>query len=111
VSLIRQIQIFLSGPSLVHRAAVRNTFHTPTKQEYAMFHAQASALRSSELEDRSAPRLPQRRATLFCRRQRGAQGGGGLYWCGDSPDGREFSVAQAVSELTSKQTRNIFVTW
>jgi cytidine deaminase len=42
-----------------------NTFHTPTRQEYAMFHAQAAALRSAEPADKSVPPLHLKKATLF----------------------------------------------
>ena len=89
-----------------------NTFHTPTKQEYAMFHAQASALRSSEPGRQVGAAIATDEGDII---SVGAnevpKAGGGLYWCGDVPDGREFSVAQAVSEphleSNQKHIRNL----
>ncbi|MGH9517685.1 MAG: anti-phage dCTP deaminase [Terriglobales bacterium] len=76
-----------------------NTFHTPTRQEYAMFHAQASALRSSEPGRQVGAAIATDEGDIV---SVGAnevpKAGGGLYWCGDTPDAREFSIAQAVSE-------------
>ncbi|HWY19681.1 MAG TPA: anti-phage dCTP deaminase [Candidatus Acidoferrum sp.] len=77
-----------------------NTFHTPTRQEYAMFHAQASALRSAEPGRQVGAAIATEEGDII---SVGAnevpKAGGGLYWCGDVPDGREFSVAESSSEL------------
>lgn len=72
-----------------------NTFHTPTRDEYGMFHAKAAALRSAE---------PGRQVGAAVATEQGdivavgvnevPKAHGGLYWCGDNPDGREFNVAQ-----------------
>jgi deoxycytidylate deaminase len=89
-----------------------NTFHTPTRHEYGMFHARAAALRSAE---------PGRQVGAAIATQEGdivavgvndvPKAGGGLYWCGDNPDGREFSRAQESSdeytESNQKQIRNL----
>ncbi len=76
-----------------------NTFHTPTRQEYAMFHARASALRSAEPGRQVGAAIATDEDDII---SVGAnevpKAGGGLYWCGDAPDGREFSVAQSSSE-------------
>jgi cytidine deaminase len=67
-------------------------FHTPTREEYAMFHAQAAALRSSELGRQVGAAIATSDGdiiTVGCNEV--PKAGGGLYWCGDSPDNREFS--------------------
>jgi deoxycytidylate deaminase len=84
-----------------------NTFHTPTRDEYCMFHAQAAALRSAE---------PGRQVGAAIATQEGdivavgvndvPKAGGGLYWCGDNPDGREFRRAQESSEDYKESNHN-----
>ena len=66
-------------------------FHTPTKDEYAMFHAQAAALRSAELGRQVGSAIATRNGDIVavgCNEV--PKAGGGLYWYGDSPDKREF---------------------
>jgi cytidine deaminase len=66
-------------------------FHTPTRDEYGMFHAQAAALRSSELGRQVGVAIATREGDIIsvgCNEV--PKAGGGLYWCGDSPDNREF---------------------
>jgi deoxycytidylate deaminase len=89
-----------------------NTFHTPTKDEYGMFHARAAALRSAE---------PGRQVGAAVATLQGdivsvgvnevPSAGGGLYWCGDKPDGREFNWVQQPGndyvESNYKQIRNL----
>lgn len=68
-----------------------NTFHTPTKAEYAMFHAHAAALRSSELGRQVGAAIATRDGDIVavgCNEV--PKSGGGLYWCEDKPDKREF---------------------
>ena len=108
-----------TNPDLLKRSVSRfiellfgNTFHTPTKQEYAMFHAQASALRSSEPGRQVGAAIATEEGDIISvGTNEVPKAGGGLYWCGDSPDGREFSVAQAVSEpyveSNQKHIRNL----
>jgi deoxycytidylate deaminase len=76
-----------------------NTFHTPTRQEYAMFHARAAALRSAEPGRQvGAAIATQEDDIISVGANEVPKAGGGLYWCGDAPDGREFSAAQSSSE-------------
>jgi deoxycytidylate deaminase len=89
-----------------------NTFHTPTRDEYGMFHAQAAALRSAE---------PGRQVGAAVATGHGdivtvgvnevPKAGGGLYWCEDNPDGREFKSAQESGndfwESNNRQIRNL----
>jgi deoxycytidylate deaminase len=89
-----------------------NTFHTPTKDEYGMFHAQAAALRSAEpgRQVGAAVATPQGDiVAVGVNEVPSAEGG--LYWCGDDPDGREFNWAQQSGndcvESNHKQIRNL----
>ncbi len=89
-----------------------NTFHTPTRNEYGMFHAQAAALRSAE---------PGRQVGAAVATEQGdivavgvndvPRADGGLYWCGDQPDGREFNAVQQSGndyiESNQRQIRNL----
>ncbi len=57
-------------------------FHTPTREEYAMFHAQAAALRSSELGRQVGASISTAEGdiiTVGCNEV--PKAGGGLYWC------------------------------
>ena len=68
-----------------------NTFHTPTKAEYAMFHAHAAALRSAELGRQVGAAIATRDGDIVavgCNEV--PKAGGGMYWCDDKPDKREF---------------------
>lgn len=68
-----------------------NTFHTPTRSEYGMFHAQASALRSAELGRQvGAAVLTEEGDVVAVGTNEVPKAGGGLYWAGDEPDRREF---------------------
>jgi cytidine deaminase len=86
-----------------------DTFHTPTRDEYGMFHAQAAALRSAE---------PGRQVGAAVATEQGdivavgvnevPRAGGGLYWWGDEPDGREFkSVQQSGNDFIESNQRQI----
>jgi cytidine deaminase len=81
----------------------------PTTDEYGMFHARAAALRSAE---------PGRQVGAAVATEQGdivsvgvnevPKAGGGLYWCGDSPDGREFrSVQESGADLVESNYRQI----
>lgn len=68
-----------------------NTFHTPTRDEQGIFCAHAAAMRSESLARQVGAAL--------CREDGSVIGlgtndvpkfGGGLYWSGDSPDGRDY---------------------
>jgi deoxycytidylate deaminase len=68
-------------------------FHTPTREEYGMFHAQATALRSAELGRQVGAAIATSEGDIIavgCNEV--PKAGGGLYWCGDSPDKREFHL-------------------
>ncbi len=70
-----------------------NTFHTPTREESGMFHAHAAALRSAELGRQVGCSVANRDGDIIavgCNEV--PKAGGGLYWCGDKPDRREFRL-------------------
>jgi deoxycytidylate deaminase len=68
-----------------------NTFQTPTKAEYAIFHAQAAALRSAELGRQVGAAISTEEGDIVAvGTNEVPKAGGGLYWCDDRPDRREF---------------------
>lgn len=79
-SLTRFIELVLGHP-----------FHTPTREEYGMFHAQAAGLRSAELGRQVGAAIATAEGDIIavgCNEV--PKAGGGLYWFGDKPDNREF---------------------
>lgn len=82
-----------------------NTFHTPSKREYGMFMAHAAALRSSELGRQVGAAIVDDEGEVVavgCNEV--PKAGGGLYWCEDKPDKREFHNAVDTSD---EQKRNM----
>jgi len=68
-----------------------NTLHTPTKGEYVMFHAKAAALRSAELGRQVGAAIARANGDIVAvGTNEVPRAGGGLYWCDDKPDMREF---------------------
>jgi len=79
-SLVRFIELILG-----------HAFHTPTREEYGMFHAQAAALRSAELGRQVGAAIATAEGEIIavgCNEV--PKAGGGFYWYGDKPDNREF---------------------
>lgn len=79
-SLARYVRLLFGHP-----------FETPTRDEFAMFHAHAAALRSADLGRRVGVAITNGHGCIL------AVGcndvpkvGGGLYWNGESPDHRDF---------------------
>lgn len=80
VSLARYVRLLFGHP-----------FETPTRDEFAMFHAYAAALRSADLGRQVGVAITNADGSIL------AVGcndvpkvGGGLYWSGESPDHRDF---------------------
>jgi cytidine deaminase len=68
-----------------------NTLHTPSRSEYAMFHAKAAALRSAELGRQVGAAISRENGDIVAvGTNEVPRAGGGLYWCDDKPDMREF---------------------
>jgi cytidine deaminase len=66
-------------------------FHTPTRDEYGMYHAKATALRSADLGRQVGAAIASSDGDIVavgCNEVPKSKGG--LYWAGDSPDGRDF---------------------
>lgn len=75
-------------------------FHTPTRDEYAMFHAHAAALRSADLGRQVGAAITTEGGDIV------AVGcndvpkfGGGLYWPEDATDGRDFRIGHDTNVL------------
>ena len=82
-----------------------NTFHTPTRDEYAMFHAKAAALRSAELSRQVGASIARSNGDIVAvGTNEVPRAGGGLYWCGDIPDKREFERG---SDSNDEHKRNL----
>jgi cytidine deaminase len=68
-----------------------NTFHTPTKKEFAMFLATAAALRSAEMGRQVGAAISTDAGDIIAvGTNEVPKAGGGLYWSDDKPDRREF---------------------
>ncbi len=74
-------------------------YHTPTQDEYGMFHAQSTALRSSSLARQvgAAISTPEGEiVAMGCNEV--PKAGGGLYWPDDRPDVRDFKLGYDTSD-------------
>jgi len=68
-----------------------NTFETPTRDEYCMFHAKAAALRSASLSRQVGAVIATVEGEIIAvGTNEVPKAGGGLYWAGDVPDNRDF---------------------
>jgi len=79
-------------------------FHTPTRDEYGMFHAKASALRSSDMGRQVGATISTLEGDVIsvgCNDV--PKAGGGLYWPGDTHDGRDFQRGEDTSIEHRKQ--------
>ena len=81
-------------------------FHTPSRDEYVMFHSKAAALRSSDISRQVGAAISTDDGDVIavgCNEV--PKGGGGLYWAGDIPDGRDFHDSK---DISSEMKRNTF---
>jgi cytidine deaminase len=77
----------------------RQPFHTPTKDEYAMFHAQAAALRSASLSRQVGTVVATGDGDIVAvGTNEVPKAGGGLYWCSDQPDHRDFTLGHDTND-------------
>lgn len=68
-------------------------YHTPTRDEYGMFHAQAAALRSAALGRQVGAAITTTDGNVIAvGTNEVPKPGGGLYWPGDCPDHRDFQL-------------------
>jgi deoxycytidylate deaminase len=80
-------------------------FHTPTRTEYGMFHAQGSALRSSDLSRQVGAAITDHDGQVVALGTNEVpKGGGGPYWeDGTTKDGRDFTFGYDVSTDMKKR--------
>lgn len=79
-------------------------YHTPTKDEYGMYHARSAALRSADLARQVGAAITTESGDLIsvgCNDV--PKAGGGLYWTGDRPDNRDFVVGVDASNEQRQQ--------
>ena len=80
-------------------------FHTPTPDEYAMFHAQAAALRSASLSRQLGAVIATPEGDIMAvGTNEVPKAGGGLYWCGDPHDRRDFILRFDTSDTMRRNT-------
>ena len=82
-------------------------YHTPTGEEYAMYHAKAAALRSAALSRQVGAVIASEHYDILavgCNEV--PKAGGGLYWTGDDPDGRDFQLGADTSNLVRQEILN-----
>src|SRR5712692_257226 len=85
---------------------ITNTIHTPTRDEYGMFHAQAAALRSASLARQVGAVVATDDGDIVAvGTNEVPKPGGGLYWSGDKPDHRDFILGYD----TSDKMRRLFL--
>jgi len=81
-------------------------YHTPTRQEYGMFHAYGASLRSASLGRQVGSSIAtQDGQVLALGTNEVPKAGGGLYWPGDEPDERDF---QRGHETNDSQKHLVF---
>lgn len=78
--------------------------HTPSKDEYGMFHAQAASLRSAALGRQVGATIASTDGDIITiGTNEVPKAGGGLYWCDDDPDMRDFRLGYEVSDKIKRR--------
>jgi len=78
--------------------------HTPSKDEYGMFHAQAAALRSAALGRQVGATITTVDGDIVAvGTNEVPKAGGGLYWSDDEPDKRDFRLGCEVSDKMKRR--------
>jgi deoxycytidylate deaminase len=79
-------------------------FHTPTRDEYGMFHAQAAALRSADLGRQVGAAIATEEGDIVAvGTNEVPKAGGGLYWSQDEPDKRDFVLGYDSNDRSKRQ--------
>jgi deoxycytidylate deaminase len=74
-------------------------FHTPSREEFAMFHAEAAALRSAALARQVGAVITTDEGDVIAvGTNEVPKAGGGQYWHGDVPDSRDFRLGYETSD-------------
>jgi len=80
-------------------------FHTPTRDEFGMYHARSAALRSADLARQVGASIASSDCDLIAVGCNDVpKAGGGLYWVDDKPDGRDFQLGRDASNEQREQT-------
>jgi cytidine deaminase len=80
-------------------------FHTPTRDEFGMFHARASALRSAALGRQVGAAIATDNGEVIAvGANEVPKAGGGLYWAGDIEDARDFTKR---SDTNTRKKRDL----
>ena len=80
-------------------------FHTPTRDEYSMFHAHAAALRSSSLSRQVGAVISTEDGDIIAvGTNEVPKARGGLYWSDDTLDCRDFRFGYETSDRMKKNT-------
>jgi deoxycytidylate deaminase len=78
--------------------------HTPSKDEYGMFHAQAASLRSAGLGRQVGATIATTDGDIITiGTNEVPKAGGGLYWCDDDPDMRDFRLGYEISDKIKRR--------
>jgi cytidine deaminase len=81
-----------------------NTFHTPTRDEFGMFHAWADSLRSASLGRQVGAAICTKAGDLLatgCNEVPKAHGG--LYWSDDDPDERDHNLGEDSNDVIKNE--------
>lgn len=78
-------------------------FHTPTRDEYGMFHAEAAALRSADLSRQVGAAIATESGDILAvGTNEVPKAGGGLYWSDNAEDQRDFRLGYDTSTRMKK---------
>ena len=78
--------------------------HTPSKDEYGMFHAQAASLRSAALGRQVGATIATTDGDIIAiGTNEVPKAGGGLYWSDDNPDMRDFRLGYEFSDKIKRR--------
>jgi len=79
-------------------------YHTPSSEEYGMFHAQAASLRSASLARQVGAAISTDDGEIMALGTNDVpKSGGGLYWPNDESDHRDFRLGYDTSDETRRQ--------
>jgi cytidine deaminase len=79
-------------------------FATPSRDEYAMYVAHASALRSAEMGRQVGASIATQNGEIIATGTNEVpRAGGGQYWQGDAPDGRDYTKSADSNDLHKRE--------
>lgn len=80
-------------------------FHTPTSDEYGMFHARAAALRSASLSRQVGAVISASNGEIVSiGTNEVPKSGGGAYWCDDPKDKRDFKLGYETNDMMKRNS-------